>query len=319
MVDSPTLRKLSLDPEKLEVRRFAAMADAPNTLRGYQSDWKDFLKWCKKKNHHPMPASPDDVALYARHCAVSLKLKISTVQRRMAAISEAHKRSGNPSPTHEWVVKQTMRRLRREHGTPAKGKSPLLTEDIKNIVEQIPTTLSGHRDKALLLLGFAAALRRSDLVNLDVEDLSKADEGLIIMVRKGKTDQVRNGRKIAIPFGQNPETCPVTAVLAWINMAGINRGPLFRGMTKFDRPREARLSDRIVAEIVKKHCKALGKRASLFSGHSLRSGFATSAAIAGASERSIQKQTGHANLNVLRRYIRDAEVFRDNAVSKLDL
>ena len=139
------------------------------------------------------------------------------------------------------------------------------------------------------------------------------------MVRKGKTDQKREGRKIGIPFGQDAQTCPVKALCGWIEAAQINSGPLFRAVTKYDRPRPTRLSDRYVAETVKKYCALIKKRVPLFSGHSLRAGFATSAAIAGASERSIQKQTGHASLNVLRRYIREAEMFRDNALSKLDL
>src|SRR5512135_2979976 len=160
---------------------------------------------------------------------------------------------------------------------------------------------------------------RSDLVNLDVDDLAKADEGLVLMVRKGKTDQKREGRKIGIPYGKDPSTCPVRVLCEWITAAEITSGPLFRAVTKFGRVRQTRLSDRIVAEIVKKYCALIGKRVPLFSGHSLRAGFATSAAIAGASERSIQKQTGHASVNVLRRYIREAEMFRDNALSKLDL
>jgi len=139
------------------------------------------------------------------------------------------------------------------------------------------------------------------------------------MVRKGKTDQKREGRKIGIPYGKDPLTCPVRALCEWIAAAQITSGPLFRAVTKFGRPRPTRLCDRVVAEIVKKYCKQIGKRVPLFSGHSLRAGFATSAAIAGASERSIQKQTGHASVNVLRRYIREAEMFRDNALSKLDL
>ncbi|MGZ5950265.1 MAG: site-specific integrase [Isosphaeraceae bacterium] len=182
-----------------------------------------------------------------------------------------------------------------------------------------PQTLAGRRDKAILLVGFCGAFRRSDLVNLDIEDLAKADEGLVLMVRKGKTDQKRQGRKIGIPYGKDPLTCPVRALCEWIAEAQITSGPLFRAVTKFGRPRPTRLCDRVVAEIVKKYCKQIGKRVPLFSGHSLRAGFATSAAIAGASERSIQKQTGHASVNVLRRYIREAEMFRDNALSKLDL
>ena len=262
---------------------------------------------------------PDDLALYLRYCAEKLGLKVSTVQRRVSAISEAHARNGHPSPAGEWVVRNTMRRLRRDLGAPARGKNPVLVKDLKAMLAHCPQTLAGRRDKAILLVGFCGAFRRSDLVNLDIEDLAKADEGLVLMVRKGKTDQKREGRKIGIPYGKDPLTCPVRALCEWIAEAQITSGPLFRAVTKFGRPRPTRLCDRVVAEIVKKYCKQIGKRVPLFSGHSLRAGFATSAAIAGASERSIQKQTGHASVNVLRRYIREAEMFRDNALSKLDL
>jgi integrase len=307
------------NPEVLEAFEFAAQADAPNTQRAYLADWKHFIEWCKTRHRCPLPVRPDDLALYLRYCAEKLGLKVSTVQRRVSAISEAHARNGHQSPAGEWVVRNTMRRLRRDLGAPARGKKPVLVDDLKAMLTHCPATLAGLRDKAVLLVGFCGAFRRSDLVNLDVEDLAKADEGLVLMLRKGKTDQKREGRKIGIPYGKDPLTCPVRALCEWIAEAQITSGPLFRAVTKFGRPRPTRLCDRVVAEIVKKYCKQIGKRVPLFSGHSLRAGFATSAAIAGASERSIQKQTGHASVNVLRRYIREAEMFRDNALSKLDL
>lgn len=321
MKNPPALptRVLAKRLETSEAFEFAAQADAPNTQRAYTADWKHFLSWCSKRNRCPLPADPDDLALYLRFCAEKLGLKMSTVERRMAAISEAHGRNGHVSPTHEWVIRNTMRRLRRELGSPARGKNPILVADLKKMIRKCPGTLAGARDKAILLTGFSGALRRSDLVNLDVEDISKADEGLVLMIRKGKTDQKREGRKIGIPFGHDPLTCPVRALCEWLEASRITEGPIFRAVTKFDRPRPTRLSSNVVAEIVKKYCALVGKRASLFAGHSLRAGFATSAAIAGASEHSIQKQTGHQSLLVLRRYIREAEMFRDNAVGKLDL
>ena len=183
---------------------------------------------------------------------------------------------------------------------PGPREEPGVGQRPQGDARSLPPTLAGRRDKAILLVGFCGAFRRSDLVNLDIEDLAKADEGLVLMVRKGKTDQKREGRKIGIPYGKDPLTCPVRALCEWIAEAQITSGPLFRAVTKFGRPRPTRLCDRVVAEIVKKYCKQIGKRVPLFSGHSLRAGFATSAAIAGASERSIQKQTGHASVNVLR-------------------
>jgi len=321
MKTSPALatRNLPDDPEIAELHRFAALADSKNTQRAYSADWRHFLAWCKRRNKCPLPASSDDVASYVRFCATTLKLKMTTVGRRLASISEAHKRNKQNSPTSEWVVKNTMRRLRRELGTPARGKKPLLVDDLIKMVSYCSPTLSGKRDKAVLLFGFAGAFRRSELVSLNIEDITTSDEGMVLMIKGSKTDQKREGRKVAIPFGINRNTCPINALLDWLDAANISSGPLFRAVTKFERPRDTRMSDRVVAEIVKKYSALIGKRINSFSGHSLRAGLATSAAIAGASEASIQKQTGHKSLLILRRYIRDASLFRDNAASKLSL
>ncbi len=306
--------------EAREAYEFAALADAPNTQKAYRADWKHFTTWCFNRKKSALPVEPEVLATYLRFCAEKLKLKMSTVSRRVSAISEAHKRSGLKSPTQEWVVRNTMKRLRRELGEPARGKEPLLVDDLKDIVELCDTsTLVGVRDKAVLLVGFGSSLRRSDISNLDVEDISKAEEGLVLMVRKEKTDQERRGRKVGLPYGKHPETCAVRALCHWIEVSGLRSGPLFRAVTKFDKPRQTRMSAQTVALIVKKYCSLIGKSSRNFGGHSLRAGFATSAAMAGASERSIQKQTGHASVEVLRRYIREAEVFRDNALAQLDL
>ena len=245
---------------------------------------------------------------------------MTTIRRRVAAISEAHNRNGFQTPTQEWIVKNTMKRLWREHGSPARGKDPILVDDIKKIVAHCDTsTVSGIRDKAILLLGFASSLRRSDIVNIDIEDVSRAKEGLVIQVRKGKTDQMRKGRKIGIPYGKYAESCPVIAVFEWLIASGLSEGPLFRSMTKNEKPRATRMSAQVVALIVKKYCSLIGKKTSKFAAHSLRSGFVTSAAIAGVTERHIQNQSGHLSSTMLRRYIREAKVFRENAFKSLDL
>lgn len=321
MKNYPALRNPAdqLDPEIRELHRFASMADAQNTQRAYLADWKHFLSWCKKRNKAPLPVDPDNLAHYIRFCAEKLQLNISTVRRRLSAIAEAHKRNRYQSPCSEWVVKNTMRRLRRELGKPAIGKSPILVKDLKEMISLCPTTLAGLRDRAVLLVGFAGAFRRSDLVSLNVDDITTSDEGMVILIRRGKTDQKREGRKVAIPFGKDPITCPIKSLLDWLEATHITTGPVFRAVTKFDQARTTRMSDRVVAEIVKKYCGLIGKRISGFSGHSLRAGLATSAAMAGASEASIQKQTGHKSLLILRRYIRDASLFRENAANKLGL
>lgn len=314
-----TQRKAALSKEAAEAYAFAALADAPNTQRAYLADWKQFLTWCKNRNKSPLPVTPDDLATYLRFSAEKLKLKMSTVERRMAAISEAHKRNGFPSPTQEWVVRNTMKRLRRELGKPARGKKPILVEDLKKMIALCDNSIAGKRDKAVLLIGFVGAFRRSELAAIDIEDITTSDEGIVVMINGSKTDQKREGRKVAIPFGKNKESCPVTALLDWVEASNITEGPLFRGIMNVGRPRYNRMSDKTVADIVKKYSVLIGKPVKSFSGHSLRAGLATSAAMAGASEASIQKQTGHKSLLVLRRYIRDASLFRENVADKLGL
>lgn len=308
-----------MDAQADSVFSFAREAKAPNTKRAYESDWQAFSDFCISRNHSPLPSSGDVVAQYLRHAAEKQRLKLSTVTRRIAAITEKHRANGHPSPADEWIVRNTLRRLRRELGTPARGKAPLLTADVQRIMQSIPATLTGARDKALLLLGFAGAMRRSELVGLNVDDLAMAPEGLVLSVNKAKTDQFHQGRKIGIPNGKNELTCPVRAVLRWLEASRIMDGPLFRGVNRHGHVGSTRLTDQIVADIVKRYAASIGKSAGRFSGHSLRAGFITSADMAGASERSIQEQSGHKSLLTLRRYIRDASIFRANAASKVGL
>lgn len=298
---------------------YAKNAKAKNTRRAYESDWNDFVAHLKKRNHPALPASPDDVALYLRYLVQRRGLKVSTVSRRLAAIAEAHQSSGFPSPSDEWVVRNTLRRLRLEHGSPARGKAPLLIEDLRKLVDFIPETLAGVRDRAILLLGFASALRRRELVSLNLNNLALAPEGLVVTVNQSKTDQTHQGRRIGIPYGAHEATCPVRAVLRWIDEARLSDGPLFRGITKHGAVQRTQLTDQVVARIVKRYTKAIGKYAGRFSAHSLRAGFITSAAIAGVQEREIQDQSGHHSVTVLRRYIRDACIFRHNAAAKVGL
>jgi integrase len=196
---------------------------------------------------------------------------------------------------------------------------PTLTKHIREMVEHLPNSLLGVRDRALILLGYAGAMRRSELVGLDVTDLAIAEEGLVVLIRKSKTDQVGVGRKIGIPFGENPETCPVRAVQAWIEEGDIDEGPLFRSVNKHGDVSDKRLSDQVVADVVKRSLRAAGKSSKKYAAHSLRAGLITQAAIAGVSERAIQDQSGHKSLAVMRRYIRDGSLFRENAAAKVGL
>lgn len=187
------------------------------------------------------------------------------------------------------------------------------------MIARLPENLLGVRDRALLLIGFAGGFRRSELVALDVADIVVTRDGLVVTIRRSKTDQEGEGRKIGVPYGSNPITCPVRALQDLLQQCGYSEGPLFRPINRHGNMASIRLSGAAVADVVKRYIEAAGLDASDFSGHSLRSGLATSAAMAGASERSIMDQTGHRSLNMVRRYIRDGSLFRENAVTMVGL
>lgn len=299
------------------VRDFIRASKSENTLRGYQSDWREFCEWCKGHSIAPLPASPESIASYIAECAG--RLKVGSIQRRLNAIAEAHKATGTESPTHSAIVRNTMKGIRRTLGTAPVQKAPTLTDDIRAMLEARNDGLIGIRDRAIILLGFAGAFRRSEVVGLDVEDCSFGKDGLTITLRRSKTDQSGEGRKIGIPYGSNPETCPVRTMQSWIEQAAILEGPLFRSINRHGHIRARRLSGGDVARIVKKLVQRSGLDPCKFAGHSLRAGHATSAAIAGASERSIMNQTGHRSVQMVRRYIRDGSLFRENSAGKLGL
>ena len=304
-------------PSLDQAREFIRASKAENTLRGYQSDWREFCAWSEGHGVCPLPAAPETVAAYISDCAG--RLRVGSIQRRLNAIAEAHKAAGLDSPTSAGMVKNVMKGIRRTLGTAPVQKSPTLTDDIRGMVEAADAGLIGARDRALILLGFAGAFRRSELVALDVEDCAFGKDGLTVTLRRSKTDQVAAGRKVGIPYGSNPETCPVRMVQAWIEAAAIASGPLFRAISRHGQVRPRRLSPIDVARVVKKLAERAGLDASKYAGHSLRAGHTTSAAIAGASERSIMNQTGHRRVQMVRRYIRDGSMFRENSAGKLGL
>jgi site-specific recombinase XerD len=306
-----------LGPSIERAKEFMSMAKAPATVKAYRSDWRDFEGWCETKGIRALPATAETVACYVSDLAAVRS--VSTIQRRMSAVSQAHQAAGHESPTRSAVVQTIMAGIRREKGTAQKGKRPALVGQIRRMVKSAPDGLLGMRDRALLLLGFAGAFRRSELVGLDVEDVEFVEDGLVVTLRRSKTDQEGEGRKVGIPHGRGNETCPVRAVRFWLDGAGISEGPLLRSVNRHGRVQPGRLSAKAVALVVKRYAEAAGLESVEFSGHSLRAGLATSAAMAGASERAIMNQTGHRSVQMVRRYIRDGSLFRENAADVVGL
>lgn len=297
-------------------RSYAGRSKASNTWRAYSSDWRQFSAWCEELSLIAMPASPETVTLYVVHLAQRGR-KLATITRALATISQRHRTAGYPSPTTAAVVRETLRGIRRQIGVRQVQKLPLLPEQLRALVAALPDDLSGSRDRAILLLGFSMAARRSELVGLNVGDVEFTAEGAVVNVRRSKTDQEARGRQIGIPFGSSPETCPVRALRTWITATGITTGPIFRAITRWGRISEDRLTDRAVARIIQRHVAAVGLDARAYGGHSLRSGLATSAARAGRSERSIMAATGHKSPEMVRRYIRQGSLFEDCAAAGL--
>jgi integrase len=307
-----------LEPLCAQVREYVRASKAENTLRGYQSDWRDFCAWCGSHGSLcPLPAAAESVAAYIAECAG--RLKVGSIQRRLNAVAEAHKAAGLESPTHAAIVRNTLKGIRRTFGTAPVQKAAALTDDIRAMIDSTEAGLIGARDRALILLGFAGAFRRSELVKLDVEDCEFGKDGLTMTLRRSKVDQEGQGRKIGIPYGANPQTCPIRNLQEWLERSTITTGPLFRSINRHGKIQEKRLGGIDVARIVKKLAQRAALDPARFAGHSLRAGHATSAAIAGASERSIMAQTGHRSVQMLRRYIRDGNLFRENSAGKLGL
>lgn len=300
-----------------QARDFAAHSKASNTVKAYRSDWEDFSRWCGTHGLTSLPATPETVALYLSDLANTHKS--STLTRRISAISQAHQIAGIETPTKSAKVRLVMAGIRRTKGTVAHAKTPVLVDDLKRMIARLPGGLLGVRDRALLLIGFTGGFRRSELTGLDRDAVELTREGLVVTLRRSKTDQDGSGRKVGIPYGSNPDTCPVRAFTAWLEASGISDGPLFRPITRYGKMSANRLSAFAVALLVKRYAEAVGLNASEFAGHSLRSGLATSAAMAGASERAIMAQTGHRSLTTVRRYIRDGSLFRENAAAMLGL
>ena len=300
----------TLGPELEETAGYARAEKAEATRRAYRSDFALFRSWCETKGVPALPAAPAAVAAFLA-AEANRGTKASTIGRRLAAIRYAHKLAGYEPPTNAEAVKATLRGIRRSAASAPVRKAPATADKVLAMVAKADTGLKGLRDRAILLLGFAGAFRRSELVALNVEDFEFCDGGLRVTIHKSKTDQEGFGTTIAIARGS--VACPVDAVHAWVKAAAIVDGPLFRPITRKEKVSARRLCPRAVAELVKTYARRVGLKPADFSGHSLRSGFLTSAAARGASIFKMMDVSRHKSVDTLRGYVRDAEMFRDHA------
>jgi site-specific recombinase XerD len=305
---------------------FARAAHSTATERAYRADWADFLSWCQSVGRAALPAEPITIGAFLSDRSETLK--VSTIGRRVAAIANAHRIAGHGLDTSHPAIASVLAGIRRTYGTHQDAKAAILTEDLRRMVKALPqTTLWGVRDRCVLLVGFAGAFRRSELVALDLEDLKITSAGVEILIRRSKTDQEGAGRELGIPRSKKfSATCPVAALEAWLELVkspvhlsdGPSAGPLFRAIDK-GRLTQRRLAGETVAEIVKRAASRIGIDPRTVAGHSLRSGFATSAARGGADLAFIMQQTGHKNADVARRYVQRGQLLSNPASKAVKL
>lgn len=289
---------------------------AVNTKKAYGTDWRLFVHWCQDHALESLPASEETVVYYLTF--LSQTSKASTIKRKMTAISQRHETANYASPTKTPLVQGVWNGIQRTIGVKEIGKDALWLQDLRQLVHVLPPSRIGIRDHALLVIGWAGAFRRSELVAINVEDIQFTQDGLIIQIGKSKTDQTGAGQEVALPYGSNPLTCPVRSLKEWLIEADITEGPVFRRID-----RHGNLYDRLTAQsvrlIVQKYCKEVGLPYEAFGAHSLRSGFCSSAAKAGKTEHQIMKQTRHKQSSSLQRYIKLGTIFEDNAASGIGL
>ena len=294
---------------------------ANNTLRAYKSDFKDFSGFCAKHGFDSLPTEPKVVSLYLTH--LSKNSKISTLRRRLVSIGMVHKLKGHYLDTKHPIIIENLLGIKRVKGSYQKGKKPILINHLKSIInvidEQKIDEIKKARDKALLLVGFAGGFRRTELISIDHEDLEFVTEGVKIIIKRSKTDQFGEGMTKGIPYFSNQKYCPVNNLKKWLELSNIKSGPIFRRFAKGSVLTNYRLTDQSVVLIIKIYLNLAGIENKNYSGHSLRSGFATVAAESGADERSIMTMTGHKTTQMVRRYIREANIFKNNALNKIKI
>jgi len=305
------MNKIVTEIKKLELETLKNLKNSKsvNTLRAYESDYKDFTGFCVKNNFSSLPADPKILSLYLTH--LSQTSKFSTLKRRIASISVVHKLKGHYIDTKHPVIRENLLGIKRVKGSNQKAKKPILINDLKLIINVINKLnikeIRKTRDKAIILIGFAGGFRRSELVAIDNEDVEFVREGVKIFVKRSKTDQSGEGMTKAIPSFDNAFYCPVLHLQDWLAKGKTKKGKIFP------------ISDKSVALIIKKYANLAGLDGNKYAGHSLRSGFATSTAESGAEERNIMAMTGHKTTQMVRRYIQEANLFKNNALNKIKI
>ena len=295
---------------------------ASNTVRAYKSDFKDFGLFCAKNGFKSLPSEPKIVSLYLTYMSTK-EAKMSTLKRRLVSIGVIHRLKGHYLDTKHPSIIENIMGIKRRKGSIQKGKKPILINDLKRIIdvidEQNNQDIKKLRDRSIILIGFSGGFRRNEIVSLDYDDLDFVEEGLKIQIRRSKTDQFGEGSVKGLPYFNNSQYCPVISLKNWIKISKIDSGPLFRRFVKGSKLSEKRLTDQTVALLIKEYLRIAGIDNKNYSGHSLRSGFATSAAESGAEERSIMAMTGHKSTEMVRRYIKEANLFKNNALNKIKL
>ena len=295
---------------------------ALNTLRAYKSDFNDFGLFCAQNGFKSLPSEPKIVSLYLTYLSTK-EAKMSTLKRRLVSIGVIHKLKGHYLDTKHPSIIENIMGIKRRKGSIQKGKKPLLIKDLKIIIDVIDQQnkekIKKLRDRSLILIGFSGGFRRNEIVSLDYDDLDFVSEGVKINIKRSKTDQFGEGSKKALPYFDSSKYCPVISLKKWIDITKINSGSLFRRFSKGSRLTEKRLTDQTVALLIKEYLQLAGMDSKNYSGHSLRSGFATSAAESGVEERSIMAMTGHKSTEMVRRYIKEANLFKNNALNKFKI
>ena len=291
---SLTPKAASLEELIQKAKTFVAAAKAPATLKAYRNDWRDFESWCREHQLPSLPSTPETVALYIADRASTLAS--GTIARRLTSITKAHQAGGftnSPATTRHFIVGETLKGIRRTIGTAQHGKAPLLSADIRRIVAARRGDLLGLRDSALVLVGFAGGFRRSELAGIHVYDLKFSTDGVVVTVRKSKTDQEGAGREVGLPFGTSQDTCPVRSLRQWLAASGISDGPVFRSVGRYGHVSRRGLHKDSIGKLLKRAAARAGMKVDPLGGHSLRAGCVTQAAMNGVREFVIMKQTGH--------------------------